>query len=249
MAEVVLSPNTANILQTFKEKLNKEWKQKAACGRTYVLTDTLTAWMMKLEIPELMTNAARLLRAVYANDHRQMFQEMTSHRISNGDNCCLLVFSMLLELGYGDLIDIFQKVGIVDKSLASSDYHYGQLRHEFKRYHIPNIGKIIDDVEKNKWSFCPAPIWPYAQKIFDGGRWVLPFCKRERINEKGGTADLWQVLVQEEFVPPNLRATISGSKLRDKTFGWVWLSRFRCLYVTPQCHTSANELSSVTKWL
>lgn len=189
---------------------------------------------MKLETPELMTNAARLLRAVYANDHRQMFQEMSSNRISVGDNRCLLVFSMLLELGHGDLIDIFQKVGIVDKSLASSDYHYGQLRHEFERYHIPNIGKIIDGVEKNKWSFCPAPIWPYAQKIFGGGRWVLPFCKRERINEKGGTANLWQVLVREEFVPPNLRATISGSKLRDKTFGWVWLSRFHCLYVTLQ---------------
>jgi hypothetical protein len=226
MPEVRPPNRAADILQTFRTKLDTEWKREAVPERTYILTSALTAWMLRQDTAEPMTNAARLLHAVYKNHARVQFQYMTSDKISQASDRCLLVFAALLELGHGDLIDIFQHSQILDNFLSLPAYNYEELRHRLQYAGVRNVDGIIHSFDKNRWAYCPAPIKLNMQSTFPGGHWVLPFCKREAINEKGGTAELSQVLIQEDLVPGDLREVIRGSRLKDKQFGWVCLSPF-----------------------
>lgn len=218
-----MSPGALH-LQTFQEKLSGDWKRKAACGRHYIDTDKLLAWLNRVDTDEQVANSVQLLRKVYSASKRQnKFPTFvpSARSISAGDDCALLVFSILLKINHGDLVDLFQKTKIVDKNLSSAGYYYRELEDELERNHIRNAPKIVSDFEETKWSFCPAPIKHCMRSQFHGGKWVLPFCKRERINEKGGTAELWQISIQEDVIPQELRDAMSGSRFKDKDFGWV----------------------------
>ncbi|KAI1142060.1 hypothetical protein F5Y05DRAFT_213382 [Hypoxylon sp. FL0543] len=45
----------------------------------------------------------------------------TPEKISAGEDYCLIVFAILLELGYGQLVDIFQRHGVINKKLPTND--------------------------------------------------------------------------------------------------------------------------------
>jgi hypothetical protein len=243
-----MAPSSLDLRQTFKEKLAKEWSRKAACGRRYIDINKLIEWMNRLEIGETVRNSGRLLREVYSGSHRNVVFPPSAQSISTGENRSLLVFSILLELERGNLVDLFQKAKILDNSLAIAKYYHDDLRNELKQNHIHDGDKVIQDFERAKWSFCPVVIKHSMRTMFHGGEWVLPFCKRERINEKGGTAELWQILVQEDVVSKDLRDAISSSRVKDREFGWVseafgilmlWRTRFVSLLTASQCYQLA----------
>jgi hypothetical protein len=221
MAGPASSLSSPNLCQTFQEKLARHWKHRAACGRHYIDRAKLIAWMNRVDTDEAMTNAGRLIGEVYCGSRRVPFLPSAKSISTDDDDRSLLVFSILLELGRGDLVDLFQKAKIIDNNLESSEYYYDDLRADLKRNHIHDADGVVDDFERAKWSFCPAVIKHGMRSKFHRGKWVLPFCKRERINEKGGTAELWQILIQEDFVHKELRDAINRSRVHDREFGWV----------------------------
>jgi hypothetical protein len=54
---------------------------------------------------------------------------------------------------------------------------------------------------------------------------VIPICRKEKINNKGGTAPLWQIEVPEEFVGPRLRDVIPSARFFDLNDNGGWVCR------------------------
>ncbi|KAK4188137.1 hypothetical protein QBC35DRAFT_550433 [Podospora australis] len=92
----------------------------------------------------------------------------------------------------------------------------GHLRHSNLSY-PPDI---IERFDQERWAFFPAKLEDIYlhTKYFDGGRWIMPFCRKERAGT-GGAAVVDVVLVQKDMVPDILKAKLKGSELSDKEFG------------------------------
>lgn len=234
MAEPALSPRSSTVLPTFKVKLAGEWKRKASCGRYYYDTSKLEAWMNITETGCGLSNAARLLNEVYSDStSRNDGFRPSSRLILTGPDSSLLVFGILLDLGYGQYVDIFHKAEIVDRKLEDAHFFYANLKDELSRIKIRRndgfsgtgnlsiVDKIVDDFDQARWPFCPARIKHQGSaKFHNKGHWILPFCKRKRVNA-GGTAEVWQVSIREDDVPQDMKEAISRFKYHDKDFGQV----------------------------
>ncbi|KAF2811553.1 uncharacterized protein BDZ99DRAFT_518812 [Mytilinidion resinicola] len=225
MAGLASPSSSKDLCERFKDKLATEWKREAACGAEYkdkqffIDTDRLTKWMLRQDTDKRSTHAAILLLEAYHRNHREIFQPAFSNLIFTGDNRCILVFSILLTLDKGDLVDIFQKAKIVDKNLEFAHTFYKELEEDLKMKNIQDAARIITEFEKAKWSYCPAPVRMDMEEKFHGGKWILPFCRRQSINTKGGTAEVYQVSLQEDLVPDDMKKVIWRSKYVDKDYG------------------------------
>ena len=65
-----------------------------------------------------------------------------------------------------------------------------------------------------QYLFCPAKFEMHGDDDW-GEEVVIPICEKNPI-KKGGTAELWQISVPEEFVGPSLRNIASGSRFDNK---------------------------------
>jgi hypothetical protein len=200
-------------IRDFEAKLN-DCTTRAICGRTYIRTAKFTKWLRsKIGPGSITTQATRLLHAAY--HHRiQPGLPISSEQISAGEHGCLLVFSILLELHLGHLVHHFQRQDIVDKHLPIDLRSLQAKIWLMDREDLPNAESLPERFEKAQWRYCPA--------IFDlGVGWdhprnkIIPICKKEQINDKGGTARLWQIAVQKEFVGHRLREAVSNSMFHD----------------------------------
>ncbi|OBT72265.1 hypothetical protein VF21_07968 [Pseudogymnoascus sp. 05NY08] len=184
--------------------------KKAACGRDYVLVSKLSLWLKSMVYPEERTHAGRLLAFAYRNRNpdKPRFPiavgELFDSRVG-----CILVFCVLLELGCGDLIHEFLRHGIYDDLLPIDIY---SLREKAASMRMRNSDAFANAFDRLQWKFCPATIEMGMGREFHENQ-ILPFCQREKVNEKGVHSQLWQVAVPEEFVGPMLRAVI-----KDKIF-------------------------------
>lgn len=211
-----------NTHKEFREKLAAKWKQKAVCDRTYILTNELKEWMK--EKRGAATNCAKLLHAEYFDHERSIHQPIQASDVCSDDECCCLVFSILIDIGRGKLLDIFHTAKIFDQHLPSADYYYDDLRERLSEANISqiDINKIIDDFDYNKRAYCLAELKPRSDS-FHHGRWILPICRKRRINNKGGTAAIWQILVKSEVLPEELKEKVPHAAIDDVDFGWVGL--------------------------
>ena len=126
------------------------------------------------------------------------------------------------SLGY--LIDIFRDAYIVDKTLEISSNYHNELRYVLGRKGgSESADTIIEKFEAAKWAFCSPQLRLNMEGIFEACGYILPFCRRETVNEKGGTASVDQVAVQEEQVPKELRKVLEKAWYKDKDFGPVSL--------------------------
>lgn len=222
-----------SMLETFRSKLKTEWKQRPDCSahgnrcrfvRHFVRTTLLEEWMAQRETTTSKTNGERLI------DEVKPFSWLgTSPKsIFEGDKSCILVLSCLLQQvhgtegrskeGHGNLIYIFQKAGIIDKGLQHAPSRFETLRKglEFKR--IPGVEAIIEHFERKMWAYCPL----YLQENCDmdiGSKLFLPFITHDLVGS-GGTATVFKVRVQQEFVPTKIREHL-GSPLEDEKYGAV----------------------------
>lgn len=187
--------------------------KKAACGRSYVLVSKLRLWL-KSNVPsggENRTQASRLLAYAYRSWDNKPSLPITPEALTDSHNECLLIFCILLELDRGHLIHRFCRRNRLDKHLPIP---LQSLRDTAAKISSSNLNELADGFNNLQWKYCPA--------IFDMGmgrefqeEQVLPFCKKEAINEKGATAQLWQVEIPEEFVGLKLRAVLKNGKYDD----------------------------------
>ena len=205
-----------DIRDIFKWKLEKEWKQKAICGRQYVLVDRLRAWMTSTEEGQQTSNVGLLLQAVYRENPRYFIQPVESPSIS--DN--LLVFAILLDNDLGDLIHHFKRAPITDKLLPLPELSYQGLQYWLKD-DVAYARRVQEIFDRERWAFCPVAIGPDMERTYFTAHSILPFCRQQAINEKGGTAQVHQVLIQEDFVSPELRVAMKDSRFENPEFGAV----------------------------
>jgi hypothetical protein len=201
-----------SLCDRFKVKLASSWTRIAACGNKYKDTVKILEWMNTVEVGNKASNAALLLKEVFDHSSRVMPPLTISHD--------LLVFSALVEIDRGDLVKVFQEQ-INDTTLWQADYYFSNVRDGLKRGFIKDSDLVIKQFDAVRWSYCPPTFSLGIHKNFYGGKWILPFCRRKEITEKGGTAQLWQVAIQQEHVQEDLRSAIERSKYMDEEFGWV----------------------------
>jgi hypothetical protein len=142
--------------------------------------------------------------------------------ISTGEERAVLVFSILLAIGHGYLVDIFHQANITDHTLtyASAEHHYQPLASELKRRGISEVDTIIEQFKKKKLSFDPVILKRDLHGDYRGCDRVFPYCKRELIHE-GGTAEVYQVLVHEDYLSSDLKEILKASIVEDRNLGKV----------------------------
>lgn len=203
---------------------------QATCGRHYVLVAKLATWLRtKVHPGTPQIQASRLLLAAYRN-RIQPGLPIHVEQFSPGEDCCILVFSILLELGKGEFVHICQRQNIVDRHLPMDSR---SLRRKLAKESIPNPEELAIKFDDLQWRFCAAKFnldidRDHVKNV------IIPICSKEMINAKGGTAQLWQIAVQEEFVGSKLKEAVSSSGFDDPrdNFGYVGQHRARTRVVS-----------------
>ena len=201
-------------------------------AKPFVLVHSLKKWWASSWDGHDMTQAERLHHAVYKQSGGP-FGPISASQLSKD---CLRVFSILLDLGRGELVHKFHQSYIEDSRLPVSnldDVHYT----------ITQMGLDLDDAEARKlaqefhakqWSFCPIDLSIDMSKDLHE-KYIMPICQKQKINEKGGSATgIYLIEVQAEFVSAELKK--SASKYNSKEDGFGFVSQ-----IAPTYHrTSAN---------
>ncbi|KAI2466329.1 hypothetical protein F4781DRAFT_406060 [Annulohypoxylon bovei var. microspora] len=252
---------TSNI---FHQKLTSEWKSEACCKREYYRSADIVQWMLHKDTTKPTTNAGLLLTEVYQQSNSLNHPE--SCDISNEDPC-LIVFAILLELHHGNLIDVFQRFNIKDKRLPLREISDTKpFEESLRRRGIPNTKSFLEQFLERMWLYYPCTLEYGMRTTFldpDRGRWIMPFCKRQRINSKGGTAQVWEVAVQESLVPRELAVAAGRSKYKDEEHGPCYVFALKTFtqesfeifewerdaYLAVQNKNRLKELSSMVKFL
>ncbi|KAF2864734.1 hypothetical protein BDV95DRAFT_290159 [Massariosphaeria phaeospora] len=235
------SERALSVLETFAARLKESWTYTAKvscyqrcdlagmcdCRKEFVDVDAVISWMNRRDSEGLVRskdaipNAQRLLIEINhkMKGHQYHPFPVDPNKILSGENCSVLVFSILVEQGCGELIDIFQEARIYDKFL---DYpgsgNLVELRKKLTANGISDVEEVIQNFDARKWAYIPRRLTLHMEENFEGGNFIVPFCRYEAINDKGGTASVYRVAVQRRF--------ITDGKLKD--------ALHKSLYIDPQ---------------
>ncbi|KAF2265370.1 hypothetical protein CC78DRAFT_200218 [Lojkania enalia] len=224
-----------SILQEFRDLLDKKWKRevvcqcprrpRCVCKRRIVCVARMEDWMETTAPEHTSTNLTRLLDDLYRMVSRTVFPfEATS--VLKRQGRCVRVLGALLSLGRGDLIDLFHGAGISDNVVLYNTKLVGHDQIGLLKYlednGVSNAMEIIDRFEREISVFCTPSLDMYMELNLENwkeDRRMLPFCKRQRISKKGGTATVYQVAIQKDFVSdPELASALEKSAYKDHEF-------------------------------
>ena len=206
--------NTPTIIDELRQK-TKEYTVEAACGRQYVRAEALTAWMR--------TELHRLMDHVYKDDYRVPFEAVDINGQYSGKY--LLVWAILLNIetgDYGKHIQSFRTHSIDDRRIP---VNLTDLRGVLERNHSDNTvsaDPLCKEFMKHQWKYCPIK-FERNMNTDCLEQEILPICKKKPI-KAGGTAEVWQIAVQEEFVGVRLREALRGNNhasYHDEKYGKV----------------------------
>ena len=223
-------------IESFQQRLDGDFTRPAACGRHYVFVERLHSWLKSpSKSNPSATNASVLVEAAY---HIEKFVPVPLEQIEsahNPSNCSLLIFSLLLKLGCGNLIHYFLRKNVVDRDLPTATADPEVIQTLLVEAGIPNAYHIATRFEELRWRFCPVKFELGVGKDYVKER-VLPIHKRKVLSLKGGTADVWDIIVPEEFVSDELATVVGASKFYSKEIfthvccsapsNLVWILRF-----------------------
>jgi len=200
---------------TFKD-IVQYYTKVAVCGRQYVLVDSLTRW---LKGGSPTTHADKLLAAVYQS-RKDPGDPIPSEKLKG----CLLVFSILLVLGRGDLIHAFRRVQIDDRHLPIS-LQTLQTRISKMELCRKDEDELSAKFNETQWRFCPVKFDLDMDRECVPDE-IMPICRKKNVNDKGGTSGVWIIEVYDEFVATELRSVVPHSKyqLSDEQNHWVLAS-------------------------
>jgi hypothetical protein len=189
--------------------------ETAVCGREYIRVEKLTEWMRSVQPGSRMTHAERLLYTVYQSESKHSpSPPVSSKALYHHEDGCLLVFSILLELGRGNLVARFRRLGIIDKQLPIDSSTLQNSLKNLKVKELPDPEELADRFNQLQWRFSAVKFnLDMDQEVPDNR--VIPIRKMKRINRKGGTAEVWRIDVFEEFVGEDLREAVKSSVFFD----------------------------------
>ena len=193
---------------------------KAVDHRSYVLVETLRTWLRDPSSAKLddkfVTNTDLLLHAAYFG--KSHFPPIEPSRISDrGNDCCIVVFSILLDLELGHLIDSFSRKGITDRRLPED---LSSLTEKLRDLH--NGNRVAERFNQRQWKFCPVVFSQHMEKDYFEAH-IIPICRQSEPNS-GGTAKVRQIVVQAQFVEEPLRRMLEDDPFTsydDEEFGHV----------------------------
>lgn len=185
--------------------------RRAACGKTYVLTERLKAWLQQrdLEKPE-QTNAELLLAEVHS------VHESSSHsstgRFKGAPYKCLptvlMTFSVLIYLGRGSLIGNFIEGEISDDLLPLPKTRIQPLLNQTETLTAPEVENLTNVFFDAQWAFCPITFDLNSRGFYTDEKWIVPIRQMENLGNSDTTAKTALVWVEEQFVSHELqRAT------------------------------------------
>lgn len=205
-----------SILEEFRRRLDENTRT-AVCGRQFVLVEKLQHWL-RSPTDGKVTHAERLVHVAY-RDGSATFSPAAPHIIfRSGDNCCLLVFCILQLVGCGSAIDVFYENHKTDRLLPMRQDTIQETFHSAK---IQDRNKPIEFF-KLQYLFKPARFDWQMKNNWDYNT-VIPICQKNSIKE-GGTAQIYQIDIPEEFVGESLRDVCAGSRFNaasEESPDWV----------------------------
>ena len=218
IAQETPAPNSS-ALSDFQTKL-QAYTLESLHEKQFVLLPRLIEWLRSSDRTST-SQVQRLLLEAYS-EHLKSTPELPVTAASVSRNC-LLVFSILLDIGHANLIDKFQEHKLVDHKLPINHH---QLETWLQNQNI--TGKVTrggDEVARlfhdAQWKFCAPSFYTHDANCFPAQQ-VLPIHRRHTINNKGGTAHLWEIEVPEEFVGEDLRVHVKDSQYESsKGYGTV----------------------------
>lgn len=213
--------------------LREDWRNTTWHRREYFRVRDIVDWMRRRDSGQ--PNAIALLAEVQSRDLHQIYH-ITLRDLDEPN--CLVVFAILLEIGYGELIGTFQRCGITDNMLETNPLHNREvLETDLGERNDRDPKDIIRRFEERRFSYRDLRLTYNMRKIFrdKSGRCIMPYCKREAVNEKGGTARMWQVLVPDAFIHKDLAAKLRHSKVEDPDHGTV------CVMFAMFCQSASTD--------
>lgn len=214
--ESASSPHTT--LLAFREYLNSNVRQNWQ-GREFYNPEDIKRWMRLQSTSaggQSKSNLAKLLDEF--RTERNFLRHATEAELTK----LPILFAILLDvrIQHGHLIHCFKKVIKDDSDLKLDDKHFDMLDDiltEERDTKIP-VEALLRDFKKVRLEYCPIRIGiDNDVHLVDGA--ILPFCKRFPINEKGGTANVEQYMIQEDLVADDLRSALEGSRQTVVGFG------------------------------
>jgi hypothetical protein len=227
------------ILREFQRKLKdctrkeacaakENCEQGGACGRPYVKFAKLNEWLQSAtKSNPNVTRLDRLLEAAY-RDQVALALPISRRQICQHERCCLRVFSILLKMDFGRIVHLLRRKEFFDNKLPIDLL---ALRNGFKQLkeenpHVlgsTNALDLADRFDEYQWAFCPVNFDHFQDGDYQKNH-IIPIRSQQAINDKGLTASLWQIVVEEEFVGKELRDHVQHLKCPDPEDPTAWVS-------------------------
>ena len=201
-----ISHKEQSVYELFSSKL----ESFTACnfsGQRYIHRSLLIDWLLSKHTSQA-TYLDLLLDFAYSNC---IVVPVEARQLSISGKSSLLVFSLLLELGRGDLVHYFLRSGLTDSKLPFSMTILKQAKTSGDRSKTFDLTRQIFE---RQWAYCPLT-FDLGMGIDLPSSTVIPIQQRQQINSKGGTATIWQIVVHEEFVGNSLRQETAAAKFKS----------------------------------
>lgn len=148
----------------YHELLEGSWTCKTEDDREFILVSELEIWMHRHDTNRQQPNGGILLDHAY--NQRNKINETNWQIVSSqGDSRCVLVFALLLKLGYGHLIHIFKRMEINDRNIGALSPMGEKAISEALFRQGPKYGHSAEEFEEiarqfahYQWAFAPVNI-------------------------------------------------------------------------------------------
>ena len=184
------------------------------CKRKYIQVSKLLEWMNEeVPIATLGVSTKNIDRLLASCQRRRGGFSQDSKGFAKGGSPCVLIFSILLELNAGHLVHDLRRQGWNDHQLPLD---LAQLERNKTLRTSPGLAQQFNDAQ---WKYCPLR-FGVTEEVDIPREHIVPICVKQRINE-GGTAFIYQIFVQAEFLDVELKRTVAHSRYDDPNYGPV----------------------------
>ncbi|KAF3934058.1 hypothetical protein ABW19_dt0204212 [Dactylella cylindrospora] len=145
---------------------------------------------------------------------------LTEDGVKAKDQCCVVLFCILLDLNYGHLVKLFRSEGIWDSKLPveNDDDLYTRVSHICEKHGIQESDqeRLFTDFYDRQWKFCPTKFSLQDTDKSLPPKTIIPIQDMRLISRKGSTSQLYLVEVLEEFLDHAFRNKLGDSARKSE---------------------------------